>query len=207
MDDGKRQEALNGLSVVELGPGTAAAYCGRLLADAGASVVSIDASGLARDASPAEQSFAAWLTAGKTVHDAGDLLQACREADLVVAGEDSSFDLSGLDPRCAVVRLAWFGPDGAYRDWKGSDLVIQALTAMPHLVGPVEGPPIWAGDRHSSLIAGVTAYIAAFRRGTPPMAVTALQDGGYVVPLKDLVRKAENLDVGDVVTIRLTVAL
>jgi len=31
------------------------------------------------------------------------------------------------------------------------------------------------------------------------------KDGGYVVPLKDLVRKAERLELGDVVTIRLTV--
>ena len=31
------------------------------------------------------------------------------------------------------------------------------------------------------------------------------KDGGYVVPLKDKVRKAEGLDVGDPVTVRLTV--
>jgi hypothetical protein len=31
------------------------------------------------------------------------------------------------------------------------------------------------------------------------------KDGGYVVPLKTLVRRAEGLDVGDRVTIRLTV--
>ncbi len=31
------------------------------------------------------------------------------------------------------------------------------------------------------------------------------KDGGYVVPLKDLVRAAEGLDIGDVVTVRLTV--
>ena len=31
------------------------------------------------------------------------------------------------------------------------------------------------------------------------------KDGGYVVPLKDLVRNAEGIDVGDVVTVRLTV--
>jgi hypothetical protein len=31
------------------------------------------------------------------------------------------------------------------------------------------------------------------------------KDGGYVVPLKDLVRKAEGVDVGDTVTVRLTV--
>jgi len=33
------------------------------------------------------------------------------------------------------------------------------------------------------------------------------KDGGYVVPLKAAVRKAERLDVGDEVTIRLTVAV
>ncbi|MFA6574337.1 MAG: DUF1905 domain-containing protein [Nocardioides sp.] len=33
------------------------------------------------------------------------------------------------------------------------------------------------------------------------------KDGGYVVPLKAAVRKAEGLEVGDLVTIRLTVAV
>ena len=32
------------------------------------------------------------------------------------------------------------------------------------------------------------------------------KDGGYVVPLKDLVRRAEEIELGDTVTIRLTVA-
>lgn len=31
------------------------------------------------------------------------------------------------------------------------------------------------------------------------------KDGGYIVPLKDKVRRAEKLEVGDAVTIRLTV--
>jgi hypothetical protein len=31
------------------------------------------------------------------------------------------------------------------------------------------------------------------------------KDGGYVVPLKDLVRKAEGIDVGDIVSVRLAV--
>jgi hypothetical protein len=33
------------------------------------------------------------------------------------------------------------------------------------------------------------------------------KDGGYVVPLKDLVRNAERIDVGDTVTVRLTVTV
>jgi hypothetical protein len=32
------------------------------------------------------------------------------------------------------------------------------------------------------------------------------KDGGYVVPLKDAVRRAEGIDVGDVVSVRLVVA-
>lgn len=31
------------------------------------------------------------------------------------------------------------------------------------------------------------------------------KDGGYIVPLKDLVRNAERIDVGDTVTVRLAV--
>ncbi|MGZ4745330.1 MAG: DUF1905 domain-containing protein [Oryzihumus sp.] len=31
------------------------------------------------------------------------------------------------------------------------------------------------------------------------------KNGGYVVPLKDLVRSAEGIDVGDTVTLRLAV--
>jgi hypothetical protein len=31
------------------------------------------------------------------------------------------------------------------------------------------------------------------------------KDGGYVVPLKDVVRRTEGVDVGDTVTVRLTV--
>jgi hypothetical protein len=33
------------------------------------------------------------------------------------------------------------------------------------------------------------------------------KDGRYIVPLKDAVRQAEDLDVGDVVTVRLTVGV
>ena len=32
------------------------------------------------------------------------------------------------------------------------------------------------------------------------------KDGGYVVPLKDVVRRAESIDVGDVVSVRLVVS-
>ncbi|MEO5708605.1 MAG: DUF1905 domain-containing protein [Nocardioidaceae bacterium] len=62
-----------------------------------------------------------------------------------------------------------------------------------------------------------TAALVTYGWGMIPVAVrigetswtTSLwpKDGGYVVPLKALVRKAERLDVGDTVTVRLTVDL
>jgi hypothetical protein len=47
----------------------------------------------------------------------------------------------------------------------------------------------------------VTAHIGATRWTTSLFP----KDGRYIVPLKDLVRRAEGLDVDDVVTVRLTV--
>lgn len=62
-----------------------------------------------------------------------------------------------------------------------------------------------------------TAALVTYGWGMIPVAVriggtswtTSLwpKDGGYVVPVKDLVRRAEQLDVGDTVTVRLTVDL
>jgi hypothetical protein len=71
-------------------------------------------------------------------------------------------------------------------------------------------------DEESAALAS-TASVVSYGWGMIPVTArigetdwtTSLfpKDGGYVVPLKDLVRKAEDLDVGDVVTIRLTIAL
>jgi crotonobetainyl-CoA:carnitine CoA-transferase CaiB-like acyl-CoA transferase len=173
---------LAGIQVLEIGGGAAAAYCGRLLADAGATVRSTapdDArrlAGILRADTPAEQAYAAWLAAGKQVLPAaaGDALAALRRgADLVLLGEDAgevadevADEAAGTDaphtrPRIASIRLHWFGPQSPLRHWRGSDLVVQALTGMPQMAGTVDGPPLSAGDRQATLLAGVTAYIAA----------------------------------------------
>ena len=162
---------LAGMTVIEIGRGAASAYCGRLLADAGASVTAVAVSddaaidNIVRGDSAAERAFAAYLSAGKVQPaaplDLNSVLRLCRAADVVLVGEDSNFRAEDVDPKCAVVDLTWFGSRGAYSDWKGSDLIIQALTAMPHLAGPVDGPPLYAGDRHSTMIGGITAYIAS----------------------------------------------
>lgn len=111
----------------------------------------------------AEAAYAAYLAAGKQ-HGAGDgksIAMLCREADIVLIGEDAGVKECPAQPRHATIALSWFGDRGEYRDWRGSDLVIQALTGLPQMAGPTEGPPQGAGDRQATMVAGVTAYIAA----------------------------------------------
>lgn len=158
---------LAGVVVVELGTGVAAAYAGRLLVDAGARVQRVGAAGrgVARDASPEEQAFAAWLDAGKSAHAEVDAQALCAAADIVLLGEAADdatrATAATARPRLGTIELSWFGARSGYARWHGSDLVVQALTGMPRLAGAVEGPPLGAGDRQASLVAGVTAYIAA----------------------------------------------
>ncbi len=163
---------LAGIQVLEVGGGAAAAYCGRLLCDAGATVRctalhdSRRLAGVLRADTPTELAFATWLAAGKQLLLAtADLARLSRAADLVIVGEDAGGD-SGADtnltqPKVASVHISWFGDHGPLRQWRGSDLIVQALTGMPQMAGTVAGPPLAAGDRQATMLAGVTAYIAA----------------------------------------------
>ncbi len=159
---------LAGIQVLEIGGGAAAAYCGRLLADAGATVrcTALDDSrrlaGILRADTPAELAYASWLAAGKQLLPAtAGLATLSRHADLVIVGEESGADAESTQPRVASVDISWFGHQGALRHWRGSDLVVQAMTGMPQMAGTVDGPPLSAGDRQATLLAGITAYIAA----------------------------------------------
>ncbi|MBU6499857.1 MAG: hypothetical protein KGQ40_15145, partial [Rhodospirillales bacterium] len=105
MTGGKRM-LLEGFRVAQLGPGLAAAVCGRLLADVGAAVHRV-----APDRSPG---LAAWLNHGP---DAGTV----EAADLIVAeGPPSALRAAGwdaaslrrLNPGAAIVLIAPFGQTG-----------------------------------------------------------------------------------------------
>jgi crotonobetainyl-CoA:carnitine CoA-transferase CaiB-like acyl-CoA transferase len=162
---------LAGIQVIEIGGGAAAAYCGRLLADAGAQVISAALSedhrqaGIVRADLPTEHAYAAYLSAGKqwlpASSDALALAALCRAADLVLVGEASGFEVQLAQPKVASVALSWFGALGERRHWQGSDLIVQALTGMPQMAGARDGPPLAGGDRQATTLGGVTAYIAA----------------------------------------------
>ena len=182
---------LEGLTVLEIGGGAAAAHCARMLVDAGAQVtrsawVETEAlQGVVREDTAWDLDYAQYLHAGKAVSQAtgSELAQMSHDFDLVIIGEHSSAPAglapaqaqapsqvqaqaqsqqSMLRPRIAQIELSWFGRRGGpWQHWEGSDLVVQALSGMPHMVGPADGPPTFTGDRQATLVGGVTAYIAA----------------------------------------------
>ena len=112
---------LAGIQVLEIGGGAAGAYCGRLLADAGATVRvtaladSRRLTGIVRADTPAERAYAAYLGAGKhrlpAVADAAALLACSRQADLVVWGEEAGEEL-GENAGASGVGLAAAGQQG-----------------------------------------------------------------------------------------------
>jgi crotonobetainyl-CoA:carnitine CoA-transferase CaiB-like acyl-CoA transferase len=101
--------------------------------------------------------YAAYLNAGKraisTEHDVGDV-------DLVVIGEDTADVACPFTARIASLTLSWFGTDGPYGNWHGSELTVQALTGLLHPVGPIDGPPMYPGPHHATTLAGTSAYVA-----------------------------------------------
>jgi crotonobetainyl-CoA:carnitine CoA-transferase CaiB-like acyl-CoA transferase len=157
--------ALDGVRVLELGGGVAGAYCGKLFADMGATVERVEPAGgdplgeVLLDPAEAETRglYLKYLSAGKIpLADIG----GDRECDILILGEarDRTSDLPA--PTTATLDISWFGADGPYADWVGTDLIVQSLAGLVQPVGPMDGPPQFPGEHQATLIAGVSAYCA-----------------------------------------------
>lgn len=163
--------ALSGLTIIEVPGGVATRYCGHLFAAHGATVLQIGrpteaAIGYGGAGSAA---YARWLDAGKQQID-GDLADAMRragKADLVIAGQErgmvSSADEALRSAGAEVLRLGltWFAAEGPYRDWAGNDAVIQALSAVAYATGAKDGMPMLPRGHAPQVIGGATAFITA----------------------------------------------
>jgi crotonobetainyl-CoA:carnitine CoA-transferase CaiB-like acyl-CoA transferase len=160
---------LNGLSVVELGPGLAGAVCGQSFVEAGADVT--------RASSDAENDNV-WLAVnhGKqrpaVMADTG---QPLSDADLIVidstpAGASAARGLieqaRSSNPNALIVVITPFGLTGPDADFSGGDLITFHASGMGRLLmGQVEDteaePPVRAAGDQSAFVAGVTAACAA----------------------------------------------
>jgi crotonobetainyl-CoA:carnitine CoA-transferase CaiB-like acyl-CoA transferase len=185
--------ALEGVRVAEFGTGAALAYCGKLFADLGAHVVKVEPPGgdPGRRGPPLvdigegvlESGVFAWRnTNKKSVTAAPEDVERLRDiagtSDVLLdtrpgAGSDTGPTghgaLRAAFPALNIVSISWFGEDGPYRDFAGSDAVVRALAGVLSTVGPEERPLFLAEHQAGfpAALAGFTAALSALIGGGP----------------------------------------
>jgi crotonobetainyl-CoA:carnitine CoA-transferase CaiB-like acyl-CoA transferase len=195
------RQALAGVRVLDIGGGIAGPYGARLLGDLGADVLKIEPPGAGdpmRAAAPFADPVAGvsqsvlfeYLNWGKRSIelDVSDLGKRAELADLVRWADIAIISLSpaatrgaglaadvllGWNPRAVITFVSSFGHSGPYRDWAGTDLVLQAMSGVMQISGTAERPPIKPGLNQAFYCAGINAayaslagYLAARRTGS-----------------------------------------
>src|SRR5947207_5554014 len=149
---------LEGVRVVDLTTLIAGPYCTKLLADAGADVLSVapvgDRGGLFE-----------YLHASKRLAPGFDEEWL---ADILVADELVDLDeLWDMNPALVVVTITPFGFDGPWAGRPATEFTLQAACGSTATRGLPENPPLAAGGRLGEWLAGTYAAagaLAALRR-------------------------------------------
>src|SRR5579863_8519610 len=149
---------LSGFRVLQLGPGLAAAVCGRLLADVGADVTCVDAD----NSTP----LAACLNRGKKVGTRA----ALASANLVVCEGDDRV----ADTDAAQVVISPFGRTGVKANAPASDLTLMYSSGIARLltgqVDDLNEAPIRPVGEQSAFIGGLAAACAGVHAAQPHMS-------------------------------------
>lgn len=159
---------LKGFRALQIGPGLAAAVCGRALADLGADIIRLDAD----ISSP----LAAYLNHG----GAGDALtldalaaEATMSRLIICEGRPSDLRDHGLDqdclrelnPNAVLVYITPFGLTGPWADRPASDLTLFAASGVSRMltgqVQDISEPPTRPVGEQSAFIGGLAAACAA----------------------------------------------
>jgi len=187
MSESRPEPPLAGLRVLELSRDVAAPYCGRLLADFGAAVLKIEPPNgdpvrgrpplLAAGDREAVSLLYLYLNHGKSILtlDPGDLepskqlLELACDADVLVENlEPGALDQLGIpwerlhaaNPRLVLSSISPFGRDGPYRDFKGPDIVCDALGGLAYIFGYHGREPLTHPNPQAQYRAGTYAASA-----------------------------------------------
>ena len=173
---------LDGLRVVELAQGWSGPFCGMELGDLGADVIKVEPleGDLTRGLGPrfahgeaipflalnrSKRGIAIDLdqeqgvTVLRRLIDWADVLI---ESPLPGAPARPGLDaesLRGSHPSLVHGVVTPFGNEGPYSDWAGSELVVQAMSGFPALLGEAGAPPVVLGGGQASLYAGEYLFI------------------------------------------------
>ncbi|MCL5957993.1 MAG: CoA transferase [Chloroflexi bacterium] len=179
-------KALDDIKVVELPGFVSGPYCGKLLADLGAEVIKVEpptgdrtrrAGPFPQDAPHQERSgLFLYLNTNKlgvtldlTTATGRDILRKlAAEADVVVETYPPGWleshglgydDLRAVNPRLILTSITPFGQTGPYKDYKGTDLIIQHLggfgLGVPGRVEDPSMPPLRAAVRQADYLSGI----------------------------------------------------
>jgi CoA:oxalate CoA-transferase len=180
--------ALDGVRVIDLSQGVSGPYCTKLLAELGAEVIKIEPLGgddsrtcgpFPNDvAHPEKSALFLDLNRGKQSVTLDILQPAGRRllrdlvstADLLVEsmrpGEMASLgvgyeQLAQIRPPVVYVAVTDFGQTGPYRDYRGGEMVEQALSGLMSITGQPDREPLKTGGLIAEHVAGQTAFIGA----------------------------------------------
>ena len=159
------------LLVVDIGGTVASGYAGKLFADYGARVVNLEPpQGFStRRIEPllnnGNSAIHGYLHANKESVCCDDPLTthpAIAAADLVLLDLStlpSSVSVDDFDTN--VCAISWYGLNGPYADFNGSDASIYALTGVMQGVGESQGPPIIPTGYQPQIVGGLSAFNGA----------------------------------------------
>lgn len=174
---------LSDLRILDLSQYVSGPYCTKLLADFGAEVIKIESPNggdISRRCGPfpgdvpdPEQSglFLHLNTNKKSITldlrtEAGDKLfkQLLSKTDVLVEnsgpGAMDYESLQDLNPSLILTSISYFGQDGPYCDWRGADIVAQALGGIMKLTGLPDREPLKIAGPQAEYQAGLNAAVA-----------------------------------------------
>jgi crotonobetainyl-CoA:carnitine CoA-transferase CaiB-like acyl-CoA transferase len=182
-------ELLEGFRAVQLGPGLAAAVCGRVLADCGAQVGRIGA-----DRSPGLAEHLNRGHADVTLADADLIIAEGSPDTLRRAGHDVE-TLRRLNPRAAIVLISPFGQTGPRAEEPATDLTLFFTSGIARmLTGQVDDlnePPMAPVGHQSAFIGGLAAACAGMHAallGKPSLVDVSIQEALATLAMTELAR-------------------
>jgi len=179
---------LEGIRVLDLTRNVAGPFASKLLADFGADVLKLEPPGgdPSREFGPFPGDEPHPERSGLFLHlntnkrsavvdptsemGAQTIHRLAAEADILLEdyapGEAASWgwdpqELSEQNPALAVVSITPFGQTGPYRDYRGSELTLQAIGGPLHQTGNRDREPLKLAGHYAQYHAGLTAVLAA----------------------------------------------
>src|SRR5688572_25105846 len=180
---------LSEVKVIELTHELSGAFCAKLLADQGADTIKVEPPGRGDEArneppfidgEPHPDKSTMFLALNTNKRGITLDLEQAKGRELLmklVAGADvivESFQPGHLDklgigyaaikaanPKAILLSITYFGQNGPYANWKGDDLIAQAMGGFLYAVtGPADKPPMGTALEQMELTAGRNGVIA-----------------------------------------------